>query len=278
MGGEAKRRKAEIERLKQNSPAEAARWRQAQRDKRDLVRGIRPASQDPAPVMAVARLLHAEFEEAKLTGSVDAAMTLFQSVIATTLDEVSDVPVACGKGCSHCCHIWVSATAPEVLHIAQLLKERDGAVIERVRTAHGQTKDYNFDTRDEHPTPCPLLEQDLCSIYESRPMTCRLAASADASICARTYHNISSEDVPTPMVYLFGRNSFAVAMAAGLRKASLPHHAYELNAALTRALNTPDAERRWLAGEDIFSDVPRDPGDALAHPQAQWLYEHTFTD
>jgi len=276
MGGEAKRRKAEIARLKLNSPEEAARWRQSQQDRRELVRGINPASQDPTPVAALARLLREEFEKAKLTGSIDAPIVLYQSVIATTRDDLSDIPVACGKGCSHCCHTWVSATAPEILYIAKIIKNTP--VIDNVRATHQQTKDYDFDTRDQHPIPCPLLEQDLCSIYEARPMTCRLAASADAAICARTYHNITNENVPTPMMYLFGRASFAVAMSAGLRKADLPYHAYEFNAALTRALDTEDSERRWLAGEDIFGDIRRDPEDALSQPQAQQLYRHAFTD
>jgi len=126
--------------------------------------------------------------------------------------------------------------------------------------------------------PCPLLEQDLCSIYESRRMTCRLAASADAEICARTSHQITNEDVPTPLVYLFSRASFADAMSAGLRKVGLPHHAYEFNAALTRALDIENGERRWLAGEDIFADVSRDLDDALAPPQAQQRYQHACTD
>lgn len=109
-------------------------------------------------------------------------------------------------------------------------------------------------------------------------MTCRLAGSADAEICARTYHNITNEDVPTPAVYVFGRAAFSVALKAGLRKAELSDHSYEFNAALARALEIEDAERRWLNGEDIFRDVRRDPEDGLEHPQAQELYRQAFTD
>ena len=29
-----------------------------------------------------------------------------------------------------------------------------------------QTKEYDFETRAEHPHPCPLLEDDVCSIYD----------------------------------------------------------------------------------------------------------------
>ena len=78
-------------------------------------------------------------------------------------------------------------------------------------------------------------------------------------------------------MYVLGRTSYAVAMAAGLRKAGLPHEAYEFNAALTRALETDDAERRWLSGENIFSDVLRQPTDVFTDPQAQRLYEYAFS-
>lgn len=96
--GESKLRKAEIEELKRNNPEDAARWRQTQQDRRDLVRGIRPASHDPRPVMAVARLVRAGFEEAKKTGSVDAPVTLYQSIISDTVDEESDVPGRVSQG------------------------------------------------------------------------------------------------------------------------------------------------------------------------------------
>jgi hypothetical protein len=42
------------------------------------------------------------------------------------------------------------------------------------------------------------------------------------------------------------------------------------------ALGTDQAEQRWLAGEDIFADIHRDPEDAFANPQAQMLYRYAF--
>jgi Fe-S-cluster containining protein len=202
---------------------------------------------------------------------------LLHNTVNATLHGLSDIAVACKKGCSHCCHIWVSVSAPEALFTAKIVKQRGDAAVEKVRLAHQQTKDYDFDTRDQHPYPCPLLEDDLCSIYDARPNACRLAASGDAEICARTYHNITNEDVPTPVMYLGSRSVYGIAMAAGLRKAGLPYHGYEFNASLLRALETDQAEQRWLAGEDLFADIHRDPVDIFAHPQAQRLYEHAFS-
>jgi Fe-S-cluster containining protein len=274
--GEAKRRHAEIEELKRTNPELAALWRQLQTDKRRIAPGIDPVSPDPEPVAAMARALSVLFGEAKRTGNIDPPVTLLQTTTNATLQRLSAIPVACKKGCSHCCHTWVSVSAPEALFTAKIIKQRGDAAIGKVRLAHQHTKDYDFDTRVQHPYPCPLLEGDVCSIYDSRPKTCRLAASADAEICARTYHNITDEDVPTPAMYLSTRSVYTIAMAAGLRHANLPYHGYEFNAVLVRALETDNAEQRWLVGEDLFTDIHRDPADIFAHPQAQRLYEHAF--
>jgi hypothetical protein len=37
-----------------------------------------------------------------------------------------------------------------------------------------------------------------------------------------------------------------------------------------------DAERAWLAGEDIFADVRRDPSDLFLNGRAGLMYEHAF--
>jgi len=54
------------------------------------------------------------------------------------------------------------------------------------------------------------------------------------------------------------------------------YHAHEFNAGLVRALDTEDAERRWLVGEDIFSDIRRDRADPFSQRQAQQLYEQAW--
>jgi hypothetical protein len=78
-------------------------------------------------------------------------------------------------------------------------------------------------------------------------------------------------------MYLLGRSMYSVAMAAALRRVNLPYHAYALNSALVRAIDTANAERSWLSGQDIFSDVLREPGDLFSEVQAQQrLYEYAF--
>jgi hypothetical protein len=56
-----------------------------------------------------------------------------------------------------------------------------------------------------------------------------------------TYHNLTNEGVPTPAIYLVTRSMYGFAEAAGLRKAGLPHQAYEWNAGLQRVRLAPVA-------------------------------------
>jgi len=47
-------------------------------------------------------------------------------------------------------------------------------------------------------------------------------------------------------------------MMAALRLAGKNVAVYEMNAAVSRVLETPDAEARWLAGDDVFEGLAQD--------------------
>ena len=54
------------------------------------------------------------------------------------------------------------------------------------------------------------------------------------------------------------------ALYAALSRSALENGLYEFGAAMTRVLDAPDAERRWLEGEAIFDGVLKErtgPGD-----------------
>ena len=88
--------------------------------------------------------------------------------IADEISALREGFVACGKGCSHCCHMNIKLTSTEA--------ERLGAQIGRVplkitSTVQADEKAYNG-------TPCPFLAIDhSCSIYAHRPLACRTHAS-----------------------------------------------------------------------------------------------------
>jgi hypothetical protein len=255
----------------------ADRKRQAKEDEQRLVRGIDTESRDAEPTAAMARQMYALLERAKRDHNIDPPVKYLHDKVDATLQGMKDIPVACAKGCSHCCHAWVSATALEVLFVAKLIRrEAKSAAVENVRAAHFATKDFDFSERSRHPHPCPLLVADLCSIYPSRPDACRFAVSMDAARCLRVLRNLSGEGIPTPGRHLRARGIYEMAMAIALRHAGFPYHHYEFNAALTRALEREDAERAWLAGEDIFAGVRRDPHDAFASNTTLLMYRRAF--
>lgn len=66
--------------------------------------------------------------------------------------------IICKKGCSYCCYIPVSISEIEIEHIENSTRLK-------------RKKLPKFDIRQS--VPCPLLKDNMCSIYEYRPFLCR---------------------------------------------------------------------------------------------------------
>ncbi|QGY41770.1 YkgJ family cysteine cluster protein [Pseudodesulfovibrio cashew] len=110
----------------------------------------------------------------------------------------TDMPdlVRCGKGCSDCCHALFDITLAEALYINHKFNERfsgieRSTILERADKADRQIhklkrKVYKASQEGRPATEilmevararvrCPMLDDnDLCSMYEHRPITCRL--------------------------------------------------------------------------------------------------------
>ena len=254
--GDANRRRAEIARLKALSPEQ----RQEREDEACLQKGIDPkkAFTDSSDILAMARRLHAHFEQAKATRNIDVAVQYLLQKVDGTVYSLRDIPVACAQGCSHCCTAWVSVSAPEALYLAKLVTAMGQAAMDKVRAAHAATREIEFEVRIQHPHDCPMLKDNLCTIYENRPNSCRQAVSGNKDACARAFRNITNETIPTPVMYAGTRAMCSAALYAALSRSALENGSYEFSAAITRVLDTPDAERRWLEGEAIFNGVLRE--------------------
>lgn len=90
---------------------------------------------------------------------------------------------ACRAGCSHCCQIAVTISHVEAQLIAKVggrevrtparsVRVADEASIQALAEAEAQL--------DTGPLgPCPLLQDDRCSVYDHRPMACRTLLNLD---------------------------------------------------------------------------------------------------
>lgn len=87
----------------------------------------------------------------------------------------------CARGCSHCCHTAVAISQAE----AEVIGNEIGVTPAVTEDLKG--KDYTQYERTYRGVPCTFLSGSECSIYESRPMACRLLYSLEATSgpCAR---------------------------------------------------------------------------------------------
>lgn len=184
------------------------------------------------------------------SGMIDAAAT-------------KDKP-ACRLGCDHCCHFAVSASAPEIFHLAREISRdpaRRAAIAAALAERGRHTDGMDLASLMSAALPCPLLDDGACGAYGGRPIVCRQFMSRSVEACAAS---LAGDRVEIPVLKaainagVLARNLLLAAVRArGLDNAGC----HELSSALHLALSVPNAERRWLAGEDVLAP-------ALAVPRA----------
>ncbi len=174
--------------------------------------------------------------------------------------------LACQKGCSTCCSRPIVTTAPSVLRLAAWLRERLSAdelseVFRRVIAVDEVTHGKTLTLEDRPPTPCALLVDGACSVYEVRPFVCRAWNSYDVEPCKVA---LVQQDVRIPTDG-YQRTVYA-AVEEGLKRAvggaGLDDTPLELMASLRVALERPDASEAWLAGKPVFADCKAKLPDA----------------
>ena len=172
----------------------------------------------------------------------------------------SEHKIECAKGCAHCCRVSVSATAPEIFHIANTIRTEHAhdleATLIRIRMAERATHGLSDIERGQAKLPCALLENNACTVYAARPGPCRGVTSVSVKACEQAFAG-RNVGIPTPTVWTVLRNAHVQAMWAALSASGLSSDSYELNEAICVALEKPDAEARWLKGENVFHAVRR---------------------
>lgn len=95
--------------------------------------------------------------------------------------------VACGKGCADCCRINISITSLEAVQIATASGRQLAPVARSI--SHPMDEFYG--------QACPFLADNVCTIYEDRPFTCRQHASFYTTNWACSAEYKDNKDFPT---------------------------------------------------------------------------------
>lgn len=78
--------------------------------------------------------------------------------------------LVCRAGCSGCCHHHLSVFAVEAATVREAVEALPESL--RARLQQQAREVLELETRGER-VACPMLINDRCSIYESRPLICR---------------------------------------------------------------------------------------------------------
>ena len=110
------------------------------------------------------------------------------------------VTVDCKMGCAWCCHQPVFALTHEILIIAEYIRRRFSK--ETIELFTEKAADKSAYTRKltnrelmTNNQPCPLLRNGACSVYQVRPMACRIYLSSDVKSCVQKYNTPANPNV-----------------------------------------------------------------------------------
>jgi Fe-S-cluster containining protein len=190
-----------------------------------------------------------------MANALELAQKGIEQVLARTSPEARP---ACCAGCAFCCAIPVAVSAPEALYIAAYLQgtlsaEAQVDLCMYLRARVEERQGWAVDARHARKRFCVFLGDDRqCSIYPIRPLGCRGYNSMSRAACEEAF--TGQED----RVQMHeGVREVAAGVIYGLILASkeleLEWGRYELEGAVLRALDTPEAAERWARGEQVFA-------------------------
>lgn len=230
-----------------------------------LKRGLPPMPQKDGVVGLALLLADILADTSRAERASHAAEIMLKVLEASVKAEPGRLALACRRGCSYCCHGWVSATGPELLLLARAIASARPADPERsaeaVLARAPQTAGLGIAERIGRRLPCPLLVDGACSAYARRPVVCRQVTSLDVAACIAEFEGRDAGgEIRVSRVYLDHARNCRIPLQAALVAHGLPQDSYELSAGLQAALGT-DAEARWLKGDDPFAGIARAPAD-----------------
>ncbi len=195
---------------------------QAERDAalrilRDETEGIRALAPGPGRAQEIHR-------------RVDEALARFAGMRPDVVGQVR-----CGKGCAHCCRLWVGVTCDEAALLAERVRA-GGAHPDAARMAFQATwaSPADFIGKPREEASCVFLGPDgACTVYEDRPSICRaVLVASDPEACRDGDLSTRITAVINPYVEVLVSAALTVDAATHPPPAPGRHLATELLAAL----------------------------------------------
>lgn len=201
---------------------------------------------NPADLLSVLRQAHKGFDRA------------YESAPAA-----ARAAVACRAGCGTCCHVPVGVQAHEVLLAAEYIQTRFPpgdleAVIDRFAAHRAAFAGRTMDERAALKTPCAVLRDGSCSIYEARPEACRSHHSRNLDGCRSNLE--SGLDIVDVLIPEIRGRMFAVMLGIdqAATEAGFDSHAYDFGSAMHEALTNSLCAARWMQRQPAFPDSCRE--------------------
>ena len=122
--------------------------------------------------------------------------------------EIAD-QADCDIGCSQCCHrmlvtISGSEAARFAAHLGEMPPRQREETVKRLKAQ----AEAEGDIAERYNTPCGFLVDDLCSIYETRPLVCRGYLSSDRKYCAEMKEPIDQLIIKSSTIVLLAFPAF----------------------------------------------------------------------
>jgi len=106
----------------------------------------------------------------------------------------NNIATACRSGCSFCCNFQVKARPYEIFVISEYIKHEfsEAQKNEAIKSLKEHKVHLSEITEVQHVSMnvrCPLLVNDVCSVYLVRPFSCREYTSLDVASCQYSFEN-----------------------------------------------------------------------------------------
>lgn len=190
--------------------------------------------------------------------------------------EAQGQVIDCKKGCAWCCSNAVMVLPHEMFLLKEyLLQKTDpkslAPVLEKMRQKDEKTSAMRSQDFLHHKTPCALLDSEgACSVYEVRPMACRIYLSKNVNSCLYEFNHSKDMsawaqlyDIPLRAGRMLNEGACAWMIEHGLTS-----YEWLFESVFMKIWNNPKGFEEWQGNKSLFKPREMD--------EEEWRYFDQF--